>query len=205
VNVCRTRRGVAEPDEYTAVSPTFGGYHIPARFARLIFADAPVTPWFKYGTFEDVPGETAQEALRFGSEGEASLEITSERAYCGSQAAHIKVGESSYGAITLEAGAKPNTGYRVLYAHYNTVRALRPDVRDEAPRTRVIFRGGGAGAVTDTSGYSWDGAKAMEKPKQWRISSHVFTTPERTQHISFTMFFHHPGEYWVDEVRLEEL
>lgn len=34
VNVCRTRRGVADPDEYTALSPTFGGYHVPARFAR---------------------------------------------------------------------------------------------------------------------------------------------------------------------------
>ncbi len=205
VNICRTRRGVADPDEYTAVSPTFGGYHVPARFARLRFADAPDVPSFKYGTFEDVPGEDPEKELRFGSEGPATLEVTSERAYCGSHAVHITVGESSYGAITLEAPVKPNSSYRAIIAHYNSVTGLRPDVRDEAPRTRVIFRGKGAKAVTDTSGYSWDGANALEKPNQWRITSHVFTTPEGARHISFTMFFHHRGEYWVDEVRLEPL
>jgi hypothetical protein len=35
--------------------------------------------------------------------------------------------------------------------------------------------------------------------------AHVFKTPEKTTRISFTIFFFHPGEYWVDEVRLEEL
>jgi hypothetical protein len=205
VNVCRTRRGVAEPDEYTATSPTFGGYHIPARFARLVLADAPTAPWFRYGTFEDVPDGETEAALRFGSEGEASLEVTSERAYCGSHAAHMKVGESSHGAITLESAAKPNTSYRAIIAHYNSVVSIRPDVRDDAPRTRVIFRTKGGSSVTDKSEYSWDGAKALDDPDQWHITSHVFTTPEGTQRISFTMFFHHPGEYWVDEVRLEEL
>ena len=193
------------PDEYTAVSPTFGGYHLPARFARLILADAPIESWFKYGTFEDVPADSVAEALRFNSEGDASLDVGPNHAYCGSQAAHITVGEAGYGGFTLEARVKPNTSYRAVIAHYNSVGALRPDVRDDTPRTRVIFRSKGGKAVTNKSEYSWDGAKALDGPSRWRIMSHLFTTPQGTERISFTLFFHHPGEYWVDEVRLEEL
>ena len=205
VNVCCTRRGVADPDEHTAVSPTFGSYHVPPRFARLIFADAPVESRFKYGTFENVPAESIAKSLRFNSEGDASLDITSSRAYCGNQAVHIMVGESSYAGITLEARVKPNTSYRAIIAHYNSVRALRPDVRADAPRTRIIFRSKAGKAVTDKSEYSWDGAEALDSPNRWRITSHLFTTPVRTERISLTLFFHHPGEYWVDELRLDEL
>ncbi len=205
VNVCRTRRGAVEPDEYTAVSATFGRYHVPSRFARLVLADSADAPRFQYGTFDEVPGEALEQELRFGSKGKATVELTSERAYCGSRSAHITVEKGSYGSITLEAKAKPNASYRALIAHYNTLAPLRPLVRDQVPNTRVIFRDDTRKAVTPTTGYSWDGAHALEKPNQWRITPHTFTTPEGTTQISLSIFFHHPGEYWVDEVRLEEL
>ncbi len=202
MNVCRTRRGAVEPDEYMAASPTLGGFHKPRRFALLRFVESDDSPAFALGAFE-APAKAFGLGLR--AAGIAKVEISDRRAYCGPSAAHIIISGDGVGQITLTAKVKPNTGYRALYAHYNDVAALKSGVRPAAPITRVIFRDDAGKAVTPTKGYSWSGAQALDKPRRWRISPHVFTTPSRAVKIAFTLFFMHPGEYWVDEARLEEL
>ena len=205
VNVCRTRRGNAEPDEYTAVSPTFGGYHVPQRFAPLLLGGEGQPVSFQYGSFDDLLPADVQKRLNAQASGGAVCELVSERAWCGTQAVRLTVPPGGLGSLTLTAEVKPKTGYRIVLAHYNRTVTLNPQVRDQAPITRVIFRAATGAAVTPTTGYSWSGTKATDKLEQWRLFPHVFTTPEGTTQIGFTLFFHHPGEYWVDEVRIEEL
>ncbi len=153
MNICRTRRGNVQPDQYTAVSPTFGGYHVPSRFAPLDFGEASGAPAFAHGTIDDVRTEKLQQALRSSG----NVELVTDRVYAGSQAAHITVPEDSLGSITLEAAVKAETGYRALVAHYNHVTGHGPGATEKTPRTRVIFADDSGKAVTPTSGYSWDG------------------------------------------------
>ncbi|MEN6404105.1 MAG: hypothetical protein ABFD94_19345, partial [Armatimonadia bacterium] len=205
LNIFRTRRGNAEPDEYTAVNPTFGGYHVPNRFAPLSFT-APAKPvTLDFGNMDNLLPAEAEKRLRLQVSQGATAEIVTDRAWCGGQALHVKVPQGGLAGLTLTAAVKPKTGYRIVAAHYNTGVTINPSVRDQAPITRVICRDDTGKAVTETKDYSWDGAKATEKLDQWRQTPHVFTTPEGTTQISYTMFFHHPGEYWVDEIRIEEL
>jgi hypothetical protein len=204
-NVYRTRRGNAQPDEYTALNPTFGGYHVPQRFAPLRLHDDSTPVAFADGSFDDILPAEAPKRLQAQAKDGALCELVSEPAWCGSQAVHLTVPQGGLSALTLTAPVKPKTGYRIVLAHYNRKVSLNPQVRDQAPITRVIFRDATGAAVTPTTGYSWSGTKATDKPDQWRLFPHVFTTPEATTQIGFTVFFHHSGEYWVDEVRLEEL
>ena len=205
LNVYRTRRGNVEPDEYTAVSPTFGGYHLPKRFAELEFVDAVDVPVLRYGTLDDVSADNAPKRLRAGGRGAYTVELVSDQVFCGVAAAHLTVGKEGLGQITLTAGVEENTAYRLVTTHMNAVASLRWGVRAQAPITRVIFRGTDGKAVTETRKYSWYGSNALDSPGTWRTMPHVFTTPPRTTQISFTLFFHHPGEYWLDEMRLEKM
>lgn len=205
LNIFRTRRGNAEPDEYTAVNPTFGGYHVPNRFAPLSFVATSRPVGLEFGTMDNVQPAEAEKRLRLQVSQGATAEIVTDRAWCGGQALHVKVPQGGLAGLTLTAAVKPKTGYRIVAAHYNTAVTINPSVRDQAPITRVICRDDTGKAVTETKDYSWDGAKATEKLDQWRQTPHVFTTPEGTTQISYTMFFHHPGEYWIDEIRIEEL
>jgi len=202
-NVCRTRRGDADPDEYTAAAPTLGGYHKPKKFAQLSLVETVEITRFRDGTFDDVPPAEAAKRLRAAELDGAIVEVTADGAYCGRGCVHIKVPKGGLAAVTLEARVKAGTGYRALFAHRNEVVSLAPGIRPCAPITRVIFRDDGGKSVTPTEGYSWDGPAAEERPGEWRTSAHVFTTPPKTTRISFTMFFKHPGEYRLDEVRLD--
>lgn len=204
INIHATRRGGVSNSEYTALSPTFGGYHVPERFAPVVFADDFPGPRLRYGTFEDVP-EDFLRALRGQESDGARIHLVEDRAYAGTQALHVTVPEGGLASVTFSAQVKPQTGYRATFCHFNDVTALRPGITANAPHTRVIFRDEANNAVTDTREYSWEGAPALENPRRWRVTPHVFTTPEGTSQITFTIFFHHPGEYWLDEVRLEEL
>ncbi len=204
LNVYRTRRGNVGEDEYTALCPTFGGYHVLARFGMLkLLATPPVT--LGHGTVDDVTAADLMKTMSVQTQQGASATLDTQRRYCGGQALHISVPTGGLGGITLQARVKPNTGYRILLAHLNSKVTLNPAVRDQAPITRVIFRDDTGQAVTPTTGYSWDGTRALESPDQWRQLAHVFTTPDKTTQIGVTVFFHHPGEYWLDEVRIEEL
>jgi len=204
-NVYRTRRGNVAPDEYTAAAATFGGYHVPERFARLRFVADPAPAGFEHSSFEGLPPDQAARRLRFRGDGGATLRLDNDVAYCGSHAAHIRVPKGGLGAITTTAPAGERSAYRVVVMHRNSLEALRPDVRPQAPIARVIFRGPGGKAVTESSGYFWDGAPAEDYKDQWRSLSLTLTTPPRTASISLTLFFHHVGEYRVDELRLAPL
>ena len=204
LNVYRTRRGNADPDEYTALCPTFGGYHELGRFGQLQLMEAP-PPALGFGSVDTATDAGVQKELYLQLKDGATARLDTQRVYCGTQSLHFTVPAGGLGALTLNATVKPGTGYRVILDHYNSQVAINPAVRDQAPITRVIFRDDTVQAVTETSRYSWDGVKALENPDQWRQLAHVFTTPEKTTQISFTVFFMHPGEYWVDEVRIEEL
>ncbi len=204
LNVCRTRRGAVEPDEYTAVAPTFGGFHVPSAFAGLRFVEQPDAPLL-YGTFDDVPADDPAKRLRAFCNGEAKVELVTAGAWCGSHALHVAVPPGGLGSFTLETAVKPGTGYRILLMHRNAEVHLDPKVRPLSPITRVIFRDDKGQAVTETKDYSWDGADALGRLGQWRSLAHVFSTPPGTTRIGFTVFFHHPGDYLVDEVRIEEL
>jgi len=188
-----------------AASPTLGGFHKPKKFARLKFLQSAEIPTFTYGTFEDVPPGDVEKALRSPGKKGATVEVSDQRAYCGRYAAHITVEKGGLGAITLNAKVKAGTGYRALFAHCNKIVSFKPGVPAMAPRTRVIFRDDTGKSVTPTKDYSWSGVPLDEKSNVWRISPHVFTTPPKATRISLTFFFPHPGEYWLDEVRLEEL
>ena len=204
-NVYRTRRGTVDPDEYMAAAPTFGGYHVPERFARIVFADEPPATSLRHGTFDFLTPGDAADRVRFQGRGGARLALATEQTYCGGQALMITVPEGGLGGFTLTAPAHEEAGYRIVLACRNHVEALNPAVRPSAPITRVIFRGDDGKAVTPTTGYSWDGAPAQDTPDQWRTVPHIFTTPAGTTSISFTVFLHHPGTYWIDEARLESM
>lgn len=204
INLCRTRRGNVEPDEYTAVNPTFGGFHEPAHFPEAVFSATPEAIGFPDGTMDDVPAADDLKRLRVQTQGNATAELVSDRAYCGSQALHLAV-KDGLAALTLQTKVKPEIGYRVVVAHVNSGVTINPEVRPQAPITRAIFYDQDWKATTETTGYAWSGVPALENPDQWRQSAQTFTTPPNTVFISYTLFFHHPGEYWVDEVRLEEL
>ena len=206
INVCRTRRGNAEPDEYTAVAPTFGGYHVPQRFAPVQFVEqAAGSDWSVDATFDTLSPDTLATALKAQVGAGGALELTPQRAYAGSQAVHVHVGPEEHVSIALDALAAQGKSYRILIAHRNSGVSINPTVRPQAPITRVMFRDGAGKSVTDKTGYSWDGAAALDQPDQWRLMPHVITTPPGTERIALTIFLHHPGDYWIDEVRLEEL
>jgi hypothetical protein len=205
LNVCRTRRGNAQPDEYTAISPTFGGYHNPERLAELELVNKTDEPAIRYGTLDDVPDDDVIRRLRAGGHGEHDIAIVKDRTYCGPAAARISVAEGGLAQVTFTADVQPETAYRIVFAHLNAVQSLNGKVRPQAPITRIIFRGSDGKAVTDTKGYSWYGADALDRPGAWRTTPHVFTTPPSTAAITFTLFFHHPGQYWLDEVRIEPM
>jgi hypothetical protein len=204
LNVYRTRRANAQPDEYTALCPTFGGYHELARFGQLRLLESPPVN-LGGGAIDALTVESLQKALRLQLNGGATAKLDADQVYCGGQSLHLSVPQGGLASLTLTAKVKPGQGYRMLLDCFNSKVSLNPEVRDQAPITRVIFRDDTGAAVTPTTGYSWDGAKATEGLDQWRQVAHVFTTPEKTTEISCTIFFHHLGEYWVDEVRIEEL
>lgn len=206
INVCRTRRGNADPDEYTAVAPTFGGYHVPQRFAPVRFVEqAAGSPWSVDATFDTLTPDTLVASLNAQVGAGGALELSPQRAYSGSQAVHVHVGPEEHVSIALDAPAAEGKSYRILIAHRNSGISINPAVRPQAPITRVMFRDKAGKAVTDKTGYSWDGAAALDQPDEWRIMPHVITTPPGTERIALTIFLHHPGDYWIDEVRLEEL
>lgn len=206
INVYRTRRGCVEPDEYTAVTPTFGGYHQPDKFARLVFGDTtPVSPAFAHGTFDSLAADEAVDRLRFQNREGATLELSSKETYCGRQAIHIRVPDGGLGGVTLTAKVEAGRGYRALLACRKSGVRIQPAVRPMAPITRVIFRNNTGKAVTSTKEYSWDGAPALERQDEWQVIPHVFTTPPHTTQVSFTVFLHHAGDYWLDEIHLDEL
>jgi hypothetical protein len=204
LNVFRTRRANAQPDEYTALCPTFGGYHELARFGQLKLLEAPPVT-LDGGSVDALTAESVEKSLHLQLNGGATAKLDTDQVYCGRQALHLSVPQGGLAALTVTAKVKPGQGYRLLLDHLNSKVAINPEVRDQAPITRVIFRDDTGAAVTPTTGYSWDGTKATENMDQWRQFAHVFTTPDKTTEIGCTVFFHHPGEYWIDEVRIEEL
>jgi hypothetical protein len=117
----------------------------------------------------------------------------------------VNVPKGGIGAITLSSSAEPDKSYRAQVAFFGKTTSLNPKVRPETPITRVIFRKTDGKAVTPTTGYSWKGSPALEKQGAWNTHTHIFKTPPGTEKISWTIFLHHPGDYWLDEVRLEEL
>ena len=203
VNVYRTRRGGVEPDEYTALAPTFGSYHQPAKFAQLRFEPTSALPAFRFGTFEEVKEAGLDQALRVPAAAQGSVQLCRDNVYVGDQAVRIAVEEGGLGALTLSAKVEAERAYRVSFPFMAHVRGRDPRVRTEAPIARVICRTEGGKAATPTSDYVWFGAPFNETETGWRALSHVFATPSGTTSISLTLFFHHPGVYWVDDVRLE--
>ncbi|MDP6353772.1 MAG: DUF4838 domain-containing protein [Planctomycetota bacterium] len=204
MNIYRTRRGNVEPDEYTAVAPTFGGYHLPQRFAQLRFVSKVTGPALKHSTFDSLRKEFVRD-LRFYPREGATISIDTTRVWCGKQSVHVNVPKGGIGAITLSSSAEPDKSYRAQVAFFGKTTSLNPKVRPETPITRVIFRKTDGKAVTPTTGYSWKGSPALEKQGAWNTHTHIFKTPPGTEKISWTIFLHHPGDYWLDEVRLEEL
>ena len=205
LDVFRVRRGTAEPDEYTALAATFGSHHTPARFASLRFGVPPEREDFEAGGFEGLDAERFAKLVRVQVQNDGAVELADDWAYEGRNSVAVRVGEASLSALTVTAKARENTAYRISLAHRNEPAGLTPEVRSEAPIARVIYRGADGKAVTDTRGYTWAGAPLNLAPGEWRLHAMTFTTPPGTTQLSFTLFFHHPGHYRVDNLNLEAL
>lgn len=203
-DVFRTRRCV-EPTEYAALSPTFGGHHEPIKYAVLRFGQPPAGPQFVNGDLEGIDRERFEKVFRVSAKGEAVIEKRDDFAYAGKSCAYLKVGQESLAQVTVTSPAMPGKSYRVTLAHRNQPTGVDPKVRPQAPMSRVIFRDNSGKAVTDTKGYSWNGTALDLQPGTWRLYAHTFTAPPGTEQISVSLFFHHPGEYWLDNLRIEAI
>ncbi len=126
---------------------------------------------------------------------------------------HIHIVEGSTGSLSYTVEVKPSTSYRIMLAHWNDPSPIQVTTTDDAdattrgeppiaPRTRVIFRDAKNKALTRNH---WSGVGAHEHVKAWHTFPHFILTPEETKTISFTIFLQHPGEYKLDEVKIEEL
>jgi hypothetical protein len=205
--LCRTRRG-ASPGEYQSISPTLGGYHQPDRFADLVFGKVRkrenLLKRFDFDTLR--PGRELPGGLRLHQPGKTSLvEILVGKGRSGTQCFHAKIAdEKEYVSITPMVSAQPDRSYRLTLS-YRADNVGRWRKGTESPITRIIFRDGRKKAVTPTQGYSWRSADARRGEDGWATHRHVFRTPAGTAKVSVTVFLFCPGEYWLDDLALEEM
>ena len=187
-----------------------------AQLARVLATPrdaATSTRLFPHGDFETLTPDKLAESLRWSTTGGATLELDATAPRAGKQSLRIHVPEGGTGAITLAIAVNPTTSYRITLDHWNDPAPMKTAASDDAdtvtrgeppiaPRTRVIFRDAKGKAVTRNH---WSGIGAHEHIKDWHRFPHLVQTPEGTKTISFTVFLHHPGEYLLDEVKIEEL
>jgi hypothetical protein len=187
-----------------------------AQLARSLLAprDAASPPRrLAHGDFEDVLPDQLGKLYRWSATGDAILELETSAPRSGRQSLRVQVPEGGTGAISFTTGVKPRTSYRLTLDHWNDPPPPQATATDEAdkvtrgeppiaPRTRVIFRDRQGKTVTRNH---WSGPGAHEHLKQWHTFPHLIQTPPDTKTISFTLFFHHPGTYLLDDVKIEEL
>lgn len=169
--------------------------------------DAKLAPQlFPHGNFE----KPVAEKLRWSATGGATLTADTSM---NRSAVRVHVPEGGTGALTFAIEVKPETSYRITLAHWNDPQPVKPVAGDDAdvvtrgeppiaPRTRVIFRDSKGKGVTRNH---WSGIAADEHVREWHVFPHLMQTPPETRSISFTVFLHHPGDYLLDDVKIEEL
>lgn len=187
-----------------------------AHLARVLLTprdSAKAVRSFPKGDFESVSVDQLATTYRWNATGSATIGLDTDSPSGGKQSLKVQVPNGSTGAITFTADAKPNTSYRITLDHWNDPAPAPQAASDEAdattrgeppiaPRTRVIFRDSKGKAVTRNH---WSGLGAHEHVKEWHTFPHLIRTPAETKSISFTIFLQHPGTYFIDNVKVEEL
>ncbi|NUQ01176.1 MAG: hypothetical protein HUU35_15115 [Armatimonadetes bacterium] len=204
-NIYSGRRSAPGGTEYTSVAATFGGHHLPDKFAVLRFGEAGGKEHFVDGSLEGIDAARFAKVFRPGGQGGSTVELATDYAYAGQNSIKATVVPGSLASVTVTSPAEAGKAYRITLAHRNQVASLNPEVRPDAPNTRVICRDATGQAVTPTTGYSWSGTPAQLQPGEWRLHAHTFTAPPGTTQVSFTVFLHHPGEYRLDSFRIEAI
>jgi hypothetical protein len=203
-NVHRTRRA-SQPNEYQALSPTLGGYHLPNMFGILNFGNPPtgenVLERWDAERFE--VGALGEDVLRGGGNGGYSIEIANDRVYSGEKAIKLTVGEDSLATITwYPASVEPGSYRLAMRYHADPLGPADPERPADVPITRVIFRDEAGEAVSESREYSWQRSSAEAADGAWADHIHVFRTLPGTKRFSITVFIHRPGTYWIDDVSL---
>jgi len=189
----------ADPDELNRMSPRGPFY----RLAQGWGLGSPKLIRLPCGTFENLNPEQVSEKLRINLEGGATMELTGHRVQEGKQALCLRIPKEGRVSLQFSAEARPGASYRLMFAHAE--KPVEPRDPEACVRTRVIFRDKKGKAVTPTKQYSWNRAELGKEAETWQTSPHLFSAPDGTQALSITFFFHYPGMYWLDNVRLEEL
>jgi len=207
LNLHRTRRSTAEPDEYQALSPTLGGFHQPDRFGELVFGEAPevtgenILDRWDAERFE--VGEGIEEVLRVGGHGEYSVAIAGDRVYEGEKSIKVTVGPDSHASFTWYPASVEPGNYRFAMRYYADPLGEAPNERlADVPITRVIFRDRSGESVSASDRYSWERSPAEPADRAWADHIHVFRTLPGTERFTVTVFVHRPGTYWLDDVSL---
>lgn len=188
----------AEGEELERLSPRGAFYRLALAWnqgsrSEPVFAES----------LETISQDQAAERLRLHLEGGAAIELSPERAHGGRQALLLRVPENGRASLTLSVPAAAGASYRLLFAHCD--QPGEPRDEELCIRTRVIFRNGKGETVTESKGYSWNEAPVSGKPDQWTVTPHLFTAPAKTKKLSITFFYHYPGQFWLDELKLEAI
>jgi hypothetical protein len=195
----------ARQGELSRLAPDGPFYRLAAAWkSRGDAARGQATPCGE-GTFENVSAGDAEKRLRLSAEGGATIGVTDERAYAGRRAVHVKVPAGGHAAFSLSAPVAAGHGYRLVFAYRNQPSDAEFGPRDLCPRVRIICRNPAGKATTPTKAYTWGGVPPAATAGKWALAPQMFGAPPATTTVSVTFFFQWPGEYWLDDVRLEDL
>jgi len=149
--------------------------------------------------------EDAASGWSLSGKGEITNEVAAGAGYESEHALRIIVPADPDAHASMTTSVPAEAGHRYAFSfHYQTAGVGTHPTITDSPKVRVIFRRADGSSVTDTRGYMWAGIKVPPNTDDWQEANVYFATPPETASISITTFFHLPGSYLVDEVRLRD-
>ena len=110
------------------------------------------------------------------------------------------------GGVSLEPEKqyKISLHYRLADMGENEAYIRQRYRKQGVPKIRLIFCDAQGKKTTDSRGYVWVKGPWKENVPEWTVLQRVFTTPPRARAVNISIKFESPGNFWIDDVNLEE-
>ncbi|MEN6305633.1 MAG: DUF4838 domain-containing protein [Armatimonadia bacterium] len=153
------------------------------------------------GSFEADMGDVSA-----NGQGDAKSAVVADRGYQSAHSLSITVaeGEGNHRSVQVACPVASERRYAFSFRYQTKDVKPHPTIKN-TPALRVIFQGADGKSLTDTTGYQWGSFRVPATTADWQEASYYFKTLPGTARVAVTVFFHGPGQYWVDEVKLREL
>ena len=146
---------------------------------------------------------------------DAKVNIDEDKSYEGNKSLHIQVEKpypSGGGLTFLRIKTEVNKEYMISLAFKSD--QVKANAKEKIPRwlkkprlpnVRLIFLNKQKKVCVPVKKYIWFGKKFKEKTDNWELVRKVFKTPVDAEYLDLTLFFNAQGNYWIDEIVIEEL